>query len=73
VTLTIGDWLGIGGLALTLAGGLGGVVRWAIKRETEYVRQAELDRLENRLNTRVDQLDKHVETMTAMWVAKGKD
>jgi hypothetical protein len=73
VTLTIGDWLGIGGFALTLSTAVGTVMWWAVKRETEYVRQDALDRLETRVNARVDQLDKHVETMTAMWVAKGKD
>ncbi len=95
MTVTVGEWLGIGGFGLTLAVTLAGVIRWAVKRETEYIRRDELermevrlkaelgkvasdgqverDRLENRVNQRVNQLDAHVETMTAMWVSKGKD
>jgi hypothetical protein len=93
--VTLVEWLGIGGFGLTLTSGVGTVMWWAIKRETEYATHDELermetrikaeiataskdgqvdrDRLENRFNQRVNELDTHVQTMTAMWVAKGKD
>ena len=49
MTVTVGEWLGIGGFGLTLAVTLGGVIRWAVKRETEYIRRDELERMETRL------------------------
>ena len=74
-----GDEIAGAGLALAIGGALVSAAGYAIRREIlartmsrKDIAEA-LSAVEKRLGDRIDNLDKHVETATALWVAMGKD
>jgi len=73
--ILVENWATIIGALGTIAAAFIGLIRWIIKVERKYMMRDELKEelkdLEGRLQKRIDDLDRHVETMTAMWVAKG--
>jgi hypothetical protein len=76
--VTSGDWIGLGGLVFAAGGTMVTAVGWLVKVQTrEHVTKKEMDdalaKVEARIRERVDQLDQHVQTIEAMWVAKGRD
>jgi hypothetical protein len=69
------NWVAIIGAVATVLGAMSGLVGWLMRLQRKYMTRIELKEelkeLEGRLQKRIDDLDRHVETMTAMWVAKG--
>jgi CHASE1-domain containing sensor protein len=74
-TVLVENWVGITGAVATILGGVSALVGWLMRLQRRYMTRIELKEelkeLEGRLQKRIDDLDRHVETMTAMWVAKG--
>lgn len=71
------NWAAISGALATFVGGMVALISWVVKLQRKYMSREELKEelhdLENRLEKRITDLDRHVETMTAMWVAKGPE
>ena len=59
------------GILATIGGGIFAIIKWHVSMLSRFATKEELKEMEARIREDVRTLDQHVQTMEAMWVAKG--